>query len=92
MAEACKDAGLDTNTDVKCATFTEREHKGVPWPPWELPMPRCIMAAGRFPVLLPPLRLGYALLSSGSSGVESGEGKCKLLRSGREPPVFNKPW
>lgn len=49
------------------------------------------MAAGRFPVLLPPLRLGYAPLSSGSSGVERGEGKCRLLRSGRDPPVFNKP-
>lgn len=61
-------------------------------PPCELPRPRCIMAAGRFPVLLPPLRLGKVAWSSGSSGVESGEGKWRLVRSGREPPEFNKPW
>lgn len=54
-------------------------------------MPRCIMAAGRLPVLLPPLRLGYPA-SSGSSGVGNGEGKCRLLRSGKDPPVFNVPW
>lgn len=54
-------------------------------------MPRCIIAAGRFPVLLPPLKLGYPPVSSGSSGVESGDGNCRLLRSGREPPVPNEP-
>lgn len=60
--------------------------------PWVVPIPRCIMAAGRLPVLLPPLRLGYPPPSSGSRGVGRGEGKCRLLRSGREPPVFRELW
>lgn len=51
-------------------------------------MPRCVRVQVRFPVLLPPLRDGYPG-SSGSSGVGSGDGKCRLDRSGREPPVFN---
>lgn len=69
-----------------------KQERGLPWPPWEVPIPRCIMAAGKFPVLLPPLRLGKTPLSSGSSGVDSGDGKCRLLRSGRDPPVFSRPW
>lgn len=50
-------------------------------------MSRFVMVLVRLEVLLPPLRLEKAD-SSGSSGVGSGEGKCKLVRSGREPPVF----
>lgn len=46
----------------------------------------------KFPVLLPPLRgagpAGKAG-SSWSSGVGSGEGKCRLDRSGSEPPVLS---
>lgn len=41
----------------------------------------------RLEVLLPPLRLGQAI-SSGSRGVGSGGGKCRLVRSGKEPPVL----
>lgn len=44
----------------------------------------------RFPVLLPPLREEDPGKpgSSWSSGVGSGEGKCRLDRSGSEPPVL----
>lgn len=51
-------------------------------------MPSWVRVQVRFPVLLPPLSDGYPG-SSGSSGVGSGDGKCRLDRSGREPPVFN---
>lgn len=52
-------------------------------------IPRWVMVLARFPVLLPPLRLPNPD-SSGSSGVCRGEGKCRLVRSGREPPVFSR--
>lgn len=52
-----------------------------------LPIPRCVMVLVRFPVLLPPLRL-LNPDSSGSRGVGSGDGKCRLVRSGNDPPVL----
>ena len=45
------------------------------------------MVVVRLVVLPPPLSVGKAP-SSGSRGVGSGEGKCRLVRSGREPPVL----
>ena len=51
-------------------------------------MPSWVRVEARLPVLLPPLRDEGYPGSSGSSGVGSGDGKCRLERSGREPPVF----
>lgn len=50
-------------------------------------MPSWVRVLVRLPVLQPPLMEGKPG-SSGSRGVGSGEGKCRLDRSGREPPVF----
>lgn len=58
------------------------------WKVLGLWMPSCVRVQDRFPVLPPPLTDGYPG-SSGSSGVGSGDGKCRLDRSGREPPVFS---
>lgn len=50
-------------------------------------MPRWVMVVARLEVLLPPLRGGYGA-SSGSRGVGRGDGKCSVVRSGRDPPVL----
>lgn len=57
------------------------------WKADSTPKPSWVRVLARLPVLLPPLRLGK-WGSSGSRGVGRGEGKCRLVRSGREPPVF----
>lgn len=54
-------------------------------------MPRCVMAAGSPPVLFSTPILPY-IVSSGSSGVGRGEGKCRFVRSGSDPPVLRFPW
>lgn len=51
-------------------------------------MPRWVRLVVRLPVLLDELREGYATVSSGSSGVDSGGGNWMLVRSGSEPPVL----